>query len=242
MAMSSDSVHIEMPGAGLRPWDQLLRDVRELEMRFDTRIAEYMRFVQPTSPRGAEPNPGLGIDNSVERQSCTQLETELGTILGDLEAVIGEMSVTVQLQRGSKRVLERHREMHSDYVREFNRYKTNVHAALSRSDLLTGSSGSRGGAVNVADRDRLVQERGRIDQAHTDIDMVLDHAFSVRQDLAEQRSMIDGATSRMVNITERIPGINLLLGRIRSRKRKEKVVLAIVLSICISILLYVLSS
>ncbi|KAJ1661187.1 protein transport protein gos1 [Coemansia sp. RSA 1694] len=240
--MNSDSVHIELPGAGLRPWDQLLRDVRELEMRFDTRIAEYMRFVQPTSPRSADSNSALGISNSTEeRQSCAQLESELGTILGDLEAVIGEMSETVQLQRGSKRVLERHREMYSDYLREFNRYKANVQAALSRSDLMAGSNGGRSGAVNVADRDRLVHERGRIDQAHTDIDMVLDHAFSVRQDLAEQRSMIGGATSRMVSITERIPGINLLLGRIRSRKRKEKVVLAIVLSICISILLYVLS-
>ncbi|KAJ2339675.1 protein transport protein gos1 [Coemansia sp. RSA 2673] len=150
------------------------------------------------------------------------------------------MSETVQLQRGSKRVLERHREMYNDYVKEFNRYQTNVQAALTRSELLTGSN-SGNSVANVADRDRLVHERGRIDQAHTDIDMVLDHAFSVRQDLVEQRSIIGGATSRMVSVTERIPGINLLLGRIRSRKRKEKVVLAIVLSICISILLYVLS-
>ncbi|KAJ2415987.1 protein transport protein gos1 [Coemansia sp. IMI 209128] len=237
--MNSDSVHIELPGAGLRPWDQLLKDVRELEMRFDTRIAEYMRFVQPASPPSAASNSAQGISSSTERQSCSQLEGELSTILGDLEAVIGEMGETVQLQRGSKRVLERHREMYNDYVREFKRYQTNVQAALSRSDLLAGSS--TGGAVNVADRDRLVQERGRIDQAHTDIDMVLDHAFSMRQDLVEQRSLISGATSRMVSVTERIPGINLLLGRIRSRKRKEKVVLAIVMSICISILLYVLS-
>ncbi|KAJ2065948.1 protein transport protein gos1 [Coemansia sp. S2] len=208
--MNSDTVQIELPGAGPRPWDQLLKDVRELEMR------------------------------STERQNCVQLESEVSTILGDLEAVIGEMSETVQLQRGSKRVLERHREMYNDYVKEFNRYQTNVQAALTRSELLTGSN-SGNSVANVADRDRLVHERGRIDQAHTDIDMVLDHAFSVRQDLVEQRSIIGGATSRMVSVTERIPGINLLLGRIRSRKRKEKVVLAIVLSICISILLYVLS-
>ncbi|KAJ2095290.1 protein transport protein gos1 [Coemansia sp. S100] len=238
--MNSDTVQIELPGAGPRPWDQLLKDVRELEMRFDTRIAEYMRFVQPTSPRSAASNSNQGINSSMERQNCVQLESEVSTILGDLEAVIGEMSETVQLQRGSKRVLERHREMYNDYVKEFNRYQTNVQAALTRSELLTGSK-SGNSVADVADRDRLVQERGRIDQAHTDIDMVLDHAFSVRQDLVEQRSIIGGATSRMVSVTERIPGINLLLGRIRSRKRKEKVVLAIVLSICISILLYVLS-
>ncbi|KAJ2019454.1 protein transport protein gos1 [Coemansia sp. RSA 922] len=238
--MNSDTVQIELPGAGPRPWDQLLKDVRELEMRFDTRIAEYMRFVQPTSPRSAASNSDQGINSSTERQNCVQLESEVSTILGDLEAVIGEMSETVQLQRGSKRVLERHREMYNDYVKEFNRYQTNVQAALTRSELLTGSN-SGNSVANVADRDRLVHERGRIDQAHTDIDMVLDHAFSVRQDLVEQRSIIGGATSRMVSVTERIPGINLLLGRIRSRKRKEKVVLAIVLSICISILLYVLS-
>ncbi|KAJ2379849.1 hypothetical protein GGI23_007907, partial [Coemansia sp. RSA 2559] len=59
--MDSESVSIELPGAGVRPWEQLLRDVRELEMRFDTLIAQYMQFVQPTSPKSASatPQPGL---------------------------------------------------------------------------------------------------------------------------------------------------------------------------------------
>ncbi|KAJ2003858.1 protein transport protein gos1 [Coemansia thaxteri] len=235
-----DSVSVELPAAGLRPWDQLLRDVRELEMRFDTLIAEYMRYVQPTSPRSIAVNmTEEAIGNPIDRQSCEQLEREITTILGDLEAVITEMGETVQMQRGSKRVLERHRGMYSDYVREFQRYRTNVQAALARSELLAG--GVAHGTVDVADRDRLIMERSRIDQTHTDIDIVLEQAFSVRQDLAEQRSIIGGATARMVSVTERIPGINILLGRIRSRKRKEKVVLAIVLAICISILLFVLS-
>ncbi|KAJ2719186.1 protein transport protein gos1 [Coemansia sp. Benny D115] len=235
--MASESVAIELPGAGTRPWEQLLRDVRELEMRFDTRIAEYMRFVQPTSPRATI--SGDMPPSTVDRQSCAQLDSELGTILGDLKAVIDEMGETVQQQRGSTRVLERHQGMYTDYVREFQRYKSNVQTALARSELLEG--GRTVGAQDLEDRDRLVMERARIDQAHADIDMVLDQAFSVRQDLAEQRSFIGGATSKMVDVTERIPGINLLLGRIRSRKRKEKVVLAIVMAICISILLFVWS-
>ncbi|KAI8323888.1 hypothetical protein GQ54DRAFT_88210 [Martensiomyces pterosporus] len=240
--MGADSVSIELPEAGLRPWDQLLRDVRELEMRFDTRIADYMKFVQPTSPRSPSASTGASSRTAEDRQSCLQLEGEITTILGDLEAVINEMGETVQHQRGSARVLERHRGLYSDYSREFQRYKSNVQAALARADLVGSSGGRRGEQADVTDRDRLVLERGQIDQAHTDIDMVLDQAFSVRQDLAEQQTIIGSATKRMVDVTERIPGINLLLGRIRSRKRKEKVVLAIVLAICISILLFVMSS
>ncbi|KAJ2594920.1 protein transport protein gos1 [Coemansia sp. RSA 1722] len=171
---------------------------------------------------------------------CMQVESEITTILGDLEAVISEMSETVQQQRGSLRVLERHQTMYADYQREFQRYKSNVQASVARSELLEGHRVA-GNAGDTSDRDRLVMERERIDQAHLDIDMVLDQAFSVRQDLDEQRSFISGATSKMVDVTERIPGINLLLGRIRSRKRKEKVVLAIVMAICICILLFVWS-
>ncbi|KAJ1959229.1 protein transport protein gos1 [Dipsacomyces acuminosporus] len=207
-------------------------------MRFDTRIAEYMKFVQPTSPKaGAQGN----IRSAEARQGCIQLEGEIKTVLADLEAVISEMDETVQQQRGSARVLERHRGLYSDYSREFQRYQANVQAAFARADLVGGATYG-GDNADVSDRDRLVMERGQIDQAHTDIDMVLDQAFSVRQDLAEQRSIIGSATSKMVDVTERIPGINLLLGRIRSRKRKEKVVLAIVLAICISILLFIMSS
>ncbi|KAJ2772784.1 protein transport protein gos1, partial [Coemansia nantahalensis] len=121
----------------------------------------------------------------------------------------------------------------------FQRYQSNVRAALSRSELLGGAA--RAGPADVADRDRLVGERAQIDQAHTDIDMVLEQAFRVHHDLGEQRSIISGATARMVSVSERIPGINMLLGRIRSRKRREKVVLAVVITICASILLYVLT-
>ncbi|KAJ2636704.1 protein transport protein gos1 [Coemansia sp. RSA 1286] len=236
--MTADGVNIELPGAGVRPWEQLLRDVRELEMRFDTRIADYMKFVQPTSPRATI--SGQPLKTADDRQMCMQVESEITTILGDLEAVISEMSETVQQQRGSLRVLERHQTMYADYQREFQRYKSNVQASVARSELLEGHRVA-GNAGDTSDRDRLVMERERIDQAHLDIDMVLDQAFSVRQDLDEQRSFISGATSKMVDVTERIPGINLLLGRIRSRKRKEKVVLAIVMAICICILLFVWS-
>ncbi|KAJ2856653.1 protein transport protein gos1, partial [Coemansia erecta] len=223
--MTTDSVNIELPGAGVRPWEQLLRDVRELEMRFDTRIADYMKFVQPTSPRATI--SGRPLKTANDRQSCMQVESEISTILGDLEAVISEMEETVQQQRGSSRVLERHQSMYADYQREFQRYKSNVQASVARSELLQGKSTAAASAGDTSDRDRLVMERERIDQAHLDIDMVLDQAFSVRQDLDDQWSVIGGATSKMVDVTERIPGINLLLGRIRSRKRKEKVVLAI---------------
>ncbi|KAI9474965.1 protein transport protein gos1 [Coemansia sp. RSA 990] len=227
--MESDSVSIELPGAGIRPWDQLLRDVRELETGFDTRIAQYMQFVQPTSAQSP-------TTQQPSKQQCTQLETEIKTILGDLEAVISEMRETVQHQRGSARVLERHQSMFNDYTREFQRYQANVQSAMARAELLDGRSEE---SADVTDRDRMVAERMRIDQAHTDIDMVLENAFSVHRELTEQRSIIGGATSRLVDVTERIPGINMLLGRIRSRKRKEKVVLACVIAICISILLLV---
>ncbi|KAJ1733824.1 protein transport protein gos1 [Coemansia sp. Benny D160-2] len=246
--MDSESVRIELPGAGVRPWDQLLRDVRELELRFDTLIAQYMQFVQPTSPKSASatPQPSMAsgpLRTQEGRQGCTQLENDIKSVLGDLDAVIREMEETVQHQRGSSRVLERHRGLYNDYLREFQRYQSNVHNALARSDLMgdADTSGGRAAAIDVGDRDRLVAERGRIDQAHTDIDMVLDQAFSVRQDLSEQRVFLSGATSRMVDVTERIPGINLLLGRIRSRKRKEKVILAIVISVCISILFFIVT-
>ncbi|KAJ2512386.1 hypothetical protein GGH20_005272, partial [Coemansia sp. RSA 1937] len=77
--------------------------------------------------------------------------------------------------------------------------------------------------------------------AHTDIDMVLENAFAVHGELTPQRSVIGGATAKLVDVSERIPGINMLLGRIRSRKRREKVVLAIVISACTCILLFVLT-
>ncbi|KAJ1953297.1 protein transport protein gos1 [Linderina pennispora] len=235
--MANDSVSIELPSAGLRPWEQLLRDVRDLEMRFDARIADYMKFVQPTSPRNPNARPSQSAD---DRQNSVQLEGEINTILGDLDAVVQEMEETVQHQRGSARVLERHRSLYSDYTREFQRYQSNVQASFSKADLIGGASGQLSTA-DTSDRDRLVAERSRIDQTHTDIDMVLDQAFSVRQDLAEQRTIMGRATSTMVDVTERIPGINLLLGRIRSRKRKEKVVLAIVIATCICILFFVAS-
>ncbi|KAJ2499104.1 protein transport protein gos1 [Coemansia sp. RSA 1972] len=218
--MNAESVSIELPSASIRPWDQLLHDVRELEQQFDTQIALYMQFVRPTHNQTQSTDP-----------QCTHLESKLQTILDDLQSVISEMTETVHANRGSRRVLERHQSMFHDYEREFQRYKNNVRATAKRTEL-------NGAEV---ERDRMVEERGRIDQAHTDIDMVLENAFAVHGELTQQRGVIGGATSRLVDVSERIPGISMLLGRIRSRKRREKVVLAIVISACTCILLFVLT-
>ncbi|KAJ2574440.1 protein transport protein gos1 [Coemansia sp. RSA 1807] len=217
--MNAESVTIELPSASIRPWDQLLHDVRELEQQFDTQIALYMQYVRPTHNQPSN-DP-----------QCTHLESKLQTILDDLQSVISEMTETVHTNRGSRRVLERHQSMFHDYEREFQRYKQNVRATAKRTEL-------NGAEV---ERDRMVEERGRIDQAHTDIDMVLENAFAVHGELTPQRSVIGGATAKLVDVSERIPGINMLLGRIRSRKRREKVVLAIVISACTCILLFVLT-
>ncbi|KAJ3093727.1 Golgi SNAP receptor complex member 1, partial [Physocladia obscura] len=133
-------------------------------------------------------------------------------------------------------VLQRHREILYDYSREFNRTRQTISSARAHADLLSGSSMISRNDTNsgMSVHDRLLNERDHIDGAHGIADSVLEQANLTREALDEQGRMLANARGRLGGVLGRFPAINNLVQKINTKKRRDQIVIAVVLGVCLT--------
>jgi Golgi SNAP receptor complex protein 1 len=85
--------------------------------------------------------------------------------------------------------------------------------------------------------DALLQDRGRIDSSHRMLDDTLDQAYATREDFAQQRSALRSIESRMGGVLSQMPGINSLITMIRSRRRRDSIIVGCVVAFCVLLIL-----
>ena len=84
----------------------------------------------------------------------------------------------------------------------------------------------------------MLDERRRLDNSHNMADNVLSQAYAVSEGFNLQRETLASINRRMVNAASQIPGINSLMQRISSKKRRDGIILAVFIAICFLMLLY----
>ena len=62
-------------------------------------------------------------------------------------------------------------------------------------------------------------------------------AYATREDFAQQRSMLARIDSRMGGVLSQMPGINSLITMIRTRRRRDTIILGVVVGGCVILLL-----
>ena len=106
----------------------------------------------------------------------------------------------------------------------------------------------------------LLAERGRIDSSHQMTDEILEYvhpsialatlgltaelvfslgrqAYETRADFARQRTTITGINTRMAGVLSTMPGIKNLLGMIKSRRRRDSIIVGCLIGVCVVLLL-----
>ncbi|KAG8806880.1 hypothetical protein FRC18_005858, partial [Serendipita sp. 400] len=129
--------------------------------------------------------------------------------------------------------IQRHRDVLQDYKTEYRRTKTNLGYALDRANLLNNvrSDIQSYKTAHSTTTDALLAERGRIDSSHRMTDDILAQAYETRADMGRQRASIAGINTRMQDIISSMPSINNLLGMIRTRRRRDAIIMGAVFGI-----------
>ena len=99
--------------------------------------------------------------------------------------------------------LTRHREIVSDYTRDFKRTQSQIRESEKRQNLLGSvreeiSNFKQGQGQN--DSDMLLAERGRIDNSHRMTDEVLEQAYATRYEFSQQSSALGQVNTRMKGV------------------------------------------
>jgi golgi SNAP receptor complex member 1 len=138
--------------------------------------------------------------------------------------------------------LARHREILSDHRRELGRLKSSISEARNRANLLTNVRSDidayRAANPEQQEADYMLDERGRIDNSHTVADSVLSQAYAVQENFNLQRESLASINRRIVGAASQVPGINSLMSRIGSKKRRDGIILGSFIAFCFLMVLW----
>lgn len=216
--------------------ESLHKQCRTLESLFDNKLTTYSRLAATITRPGSHDLESTG---SLERWQDLEVELEellqkLGEINDELDTLSSDANN--QVTQTMLRAIQRHRDVHQDNIREFRRTKASVKQALDQMNLLSGVRNDIDAHKSSA-ADMLLAERGRIDSSHQMTDEILEQAYETRADFSRQRNTITGINTRMAGVLSTMPGINNLLGMIKSRRRRDSIIVGCLIGVCLVLLL-----
>jgi len=215
-------------------YDQLHRQCRTLENLLDSKLTAYSQLIHTLS------KPGSDVEASGSAERWKDLEAELDDLAVKLEEINEQLSKLASapdlVSASMLRAIQRHRELYQDNMRELKRVKANVKSAFDQATLLSGVRNDID-AYKSSAADSLLAERGRIDSSHRMTDDILEQAYETRSDFSRQRVSLKGINQRMIQVIGTMPGINNLIGMIKSRRRRDSIIVGVILGICCIILL-----
>lgn len=89
-----------------------------------------------------------------------------------------------------------------------------------------------------AEAEYMLDERRRIDNSHNIADGVLSQAYAVNENFGMQRETLANINRRIVGAASQVPGINSLIGKIGTKKRRDGIILGSFIALCFLVMLY----
>lgn len=83
----------------------------------------------------------------------------------------------------------------------------------------------------------MLEERGRLDRSHGVMDSVLSQAYAVNESFGLQRETLASVQRRITGAAGMVPGVNGLIGRIGSKRRRDGLILGGFIGVCMLLLI-----
>ncbi|RPA82214.1 V-snare-domain-containing protein [Ascobolus immersus RN42] len=215
-------------------WAQTRQKIRSLENQTEALFQTYAHLQNNPAP---QPTPE-------ETQTTTRLESlfdEREALNATLNRILDSQpnTSTTKLQN-----LLRHREILTEHRREYTRISSSIATARSRANLTqsvrndisayhSAQDGGRDRTAEIEEEEYMLGERGRLEDSLAQVDSVISRAYEVNDSLTQQRIMLNHVGRRIQSVAGRIPGINKLMEKINTRKRRDSVILAVLIAFCV---------
>jgi Golgi SNAP receptor complex protein 1 len=138
--------------------------------------------------------------------------------------------------------LARHREILGQHRTELARLKAQISHTRDRANLLSNVRSDikayQSANPEAAEAEYMLDERSRLDNSHNVVDSVLSQAYAVNESFGLQRESLLGIQRRITGAAAQIPGINGLMQKIGSKKRRDGIILGSFIGILFLLLLW----
>lgn len=189
------------------------------------------------------------------KPSADEVRTEasLQDILERREAVVSSLSrlldseSAVNSSAAKLQNLTLHRSTLADHRREFVRLKSCIADARNRANLLHSvrndinafrSASQMEEGHSRSEAEYMLDERGRLESSHNIADSVLSQAYAINADFGEQRLRLQQLNRRALYAASQIPGINHIIAKINTRKKRDSIIIASLIAFCFLMILY----
>ncbi|CAK1590477.1 unnamed protein product [Parnassius mnemosyne] len=223
-----------MSGATSSSWEDLRKQARHLENDIDMKLVAFSKLgvTSGSSSLSSETVPLINSDDMFDTMSM-----ELQQLLNKLSAINDKMADLAPNGAASMHTIKRHREILMDYQQEFSKTSARVSARREREELLRGGSPPPAAAAGLSRRDQYAKEANHLHSSHMLVDEQINIAMEAREHLSSQRQTFKRMQTRFNDIANRFPMLNSLIYRINSRKRRDSLILGLVVAVCTFLLL-----
>lgn len=208
---------------------QLRTKTLGLENQLSGKLAYYSEFA--TAP-GSRPSS----DETRTKEQIEALLTQMTATCAEMQRIIdSDPSISTSKMQQVSRHKENLNQFRLDYARVGNtiqeeRNRLNLMSSIR--DDIQDRQDIDGGDSNAY----MMDERLRIDRQHGIVDGLLAQVLETRDDILSQRSTLRNMGNKLQRSLATMPGINVLLGKINTRRRRDQIIIASVITFCIILL------
>ncbi|KAJ3640427.1 hypothetical protein Zmor_003724 [Zophobas morio] len=219
-------------------YEDLRKHARHLENEIDLKLVAFSKLgagIKSPPHASSDAVPLLSGEDTFEAMAL-----EIEELLNKLTQVNERMSEQPVSGAAMLHTLQRHRDILTDLSRDFRKTTSQHEVRREREDLLRGSGDTfRSDGINNR-RDMYLKENQHIHSSDRLVNEQIAIAMETREHLTNQRHAFKRLQTRFNDISNRYPVINSLIQRINLKKRRDSIILGLVISGCtILMLLYV---
>lgn len=209
--------------------DDLRREARRLENRLDAKLAHFGNL-ELSSSHARHSNESAAADIDATLQQLRDVNDAMSRHHAAGGAPVGGTASTMQL-------LQRHREILTDFSLEYSKLKANLQKSDERQRLLESARDdiSHHYDVRASSSDMLLRERNAIHNSERMADDVLSHAEATKMALNAQREVFGGVGSKLQSLASVSPQINSIIAAIQGKRKRDRTILGLVIGICTSL-------
>lgn len=223
-------------------YTDLRKQARVLENEIDLKLVAFSKLgagiKTPHSGGHGDTVPLLSGEDTFEAMSL-----EIEQLLNKLTQVNERLAEQPVSGAAMLHTIQRHREILADLSRDFRKTNSQHESRREREDLLKGSNDTsfRTDGINNR-RDMYLKENQHVHNSDHLVNEQISIAMEAREHLSSQRQTLKKLQTRFNDISNRYPVISSLISRINIRKRRDSIILGLVVAFCtILMLLYVFS-
>ncbi|KAI1501757.1 V-snare-domain-containing protein [Biscogniauxia marginata] len=215
---------------GNQGWAQLRQQARSLESQTESLFHTYSQFSTvsniPPKPSKEERETEAKLEEILEKRD--HVVSQLARLL-DSEASLTSSA----LKQNNLSLL---REKLAEHRRDLGRLRSGLQEARNRVNLLSNVRDDiqtyRANNPEAAEAEYMLDERNRIDNSHNMVDSVLSQAYATNDSFAMQRETLASINRRITLAASQVPGLNTLIGKISTRKRRDGVIMGSFIAFC----------